>query len=88
MILPFSGFFTIMRNALSTRHHQAKNSRLSTLVAKVTFGQLILSQNFQQISDNFFIQFFIYRSRRYQKIPPKRKARPRVLRTMKNVIVS
>ena len=65
MILPFSGFFTIMRNALSTRHHQAKNSRLSTLVAKVTFGQLILSQNFQQISDNFFIQFFIYRPRRY-----------------------
>jgi len=53
MILPFSGFFTIMRNALSTRYHQAKNSRLSTLVAKVTFGQLILFQT----SNKFLITF-------------------------------
>jgi len=83
MILPFSRFFTIVRNAVSTLCRWPKNSRLSTLVDETTFVRFILFRIYNKFSSNFLCLTYIHRPRCYQKIPPKRKARPRVLRTMK-----
>ena len=66
MILPFSRFFTIVRNAVSTLCRWPKNSRLSTSVGETTFVRFILFRICYESSSNFLCLAYIHRPRCYQ----------------------